>query len=462
MKKTIIALIVLLIAAGVSVGAFLGVKKNKENDDKKQASERADLNLLQFDSESIKKIDFDCADGNYTVELNDGLWSLTSEDQFPLDQTYLQLLCTYSGQLTAETSFSSDNPAEYGLDKPDKITLSDGENSYKIYVGNASPTGDYYYISIDGRDKIYAVKTTYGSVLKAEKMMLKSKDFIPYDSSQIAEITVIRSGKTVYDLSYDKDQDTWAMSEDFSNLTFDVTSVTTMVANLTRLSASFENMLDENLTDLSKYGFDSPTAEAVFKGLDGSECRFLFNDKLDPKGNYTYVLEKNSGQVTMFSKFDVDFINYTPLDFLLTNMPIADITRVRSVEFTFDGAEKETYSMNVKENKANCCGKDIDLSDGSMNIAFRNFFNSFAVLKISAIDMEASPDLKDPILTAVFGLEDGSEKTYQLTDAGNGKYYAFINGEYIGALMDAERVKGINSIADFRERLFKAAEIDID
>ena len=293
-------------------------------------------------------------------------------------------------------------------------------------------------------------------------MMLKSKDFIPYDSSQIAEITVIRNGKTVYDLSYDKDQDTWAMSEDFSNLTFDVTSVTTMVANLTRLSASFENMLDENLTDLSKYGFDSPTAEAVFKGLDGSECRFLFNDKLDPKGNYTYVLEKNSGQVTMFSKFDVDFINYTPLDFLLTNMPIADITRVRSVEFTFDGAEKETYSMNVKENKANCCGKDIDLSDGSMNIAFRNFFNSFAVLKISAIDMEASPDLKDPILTAVFGLEDGSEKTYQLTDAGNGKYYAFINGEYIGALMDAERVKGINSIADFRERLFKAAEIDID
>lgn len=453
MKKPIIALIILLIAAGVSVGAFLGVKKNKEQNDKKQASELADLNLLQFDSESIKKIDFDCAGVNYTVELNDGLWSLTSEEQFPLDQTYLQLLCTYSGQLTAETSFSGGDPAEYGLDKPDCITLSDGANSYRLCIGNASPTGDYYYVTIDGKDKVYAVSSVYGSVLKADKMMLKSKDFIPYDSSQIAEIAVMRDGKTAYSLSYDKGNDTWSMAGDFSDLVFDLTNVTTMVANLTRLSANYSNMLDENLTDLSKYGFNNPTAEAVFKGLDGSECRFLFNDKADQKGEYTYVLEKNSGQVMMFSKFDLDFINYTPMDFLLLDMPIADITRVRSVDFTFDGAETESYTMNVREKKANCFGKDIDLSDGSMNIAFHNFFNSFAVLKISALDMDASPELKDPILTAVFDLEDGTEKTYQLTDAGNGKYYAFINGKYIGALTDSDNIKGLNSIEDFHKRL---------
>lgn len=458
MKKIIIALIILFVAAGASIGAFLGVKKNKEKDEKKQASELADRELLNFAPDTINKIDFKCIDGSYTVELNEDVWSLTGGEQFPLDQTYLQLLCTYSGQLTAETSYSNDNAAEYGLDDPDVITLYGSESSYRVCIGNASPTGDYYYVTVDGKDKIYAVNSVYGSVLKADKMMLKSKDFIPYDSRTIAEITVIRDGKTAYSVSYNKDEDTWSMSDELPLLTFDVTSVTAMVANLTRLSATYSNMLDENLTDLSKYGFDKPTAEAVFKGLDGSECRFLFNDKADPKGNYTYVLDENSGQVVMFYKMDVEFIDYKPIDFLLTNMPIADITRVRSVDFTFDGAETESYTMNVKEKKANCFGKDIDLDDGSMNVALHNYFNSFATLKIIDVDMESDPDLKDPILTVVFGLEDGSEKTYQLSDAGNDKYYAFIDGEFTGALVDAGRIKGLNSIEDFRSRLLKAVD----
>ena len=59
MKKPIIALITVFAAAGISVGAFLGVKNSKEKDDKKQAEIIADYNLLRFDSESINKIEFD-------------------------------------------------------------------------------------------------------------------------------------------------------------------------------------------------------------------------------------------------------------------------------------------------------------------------------------------------------------------------------------------------------------------
>lgn len=459
MKKPIIALIATLAAAGISVGAFIGVKNSKEKDDQKQAEIIADRNLLQFDSESINKIEFDCDEGRYAAEMKEGIWSLTEGGDFPLDQTYFQLLCTYTSTLTAVDSFDNSEPEKYGLDTPETVTLHNGTNSYKIYIGDISPTSDYYYITVEGKDKIYTVSSINGSVLKAEKMMLKSKDFIPYGSRDIDTITVTRDGKTTYSVTYDKDNDTWFMSDKFDLLTFDVTSVTTMVANLTRLSASFENMLDDELTDLSKYGFDKPTAEAVITGLDGTQCSFVFNEKHDPKDEYVLVMEKSSKQVMKFTKSDLYFINYTPIDFLLEYMPIVDITKVREFDFTFNGGETEKYTMNVKENKASVPGKELDLSNGELNVAFRNFFSSFGTLKIADIDINAQPELKDPILDVTFTLEDGSQKTHQLVDAGNNKYYAFIDGKYCCALVDADKVLGLNSIEDFRKRLHEAAGV---
>ena len=447
MKKPIIALFVTLAAAGISVGAFLAVKNSKEKDDQKQAEIIADRNLLQFDSESINKIEFDCDEGRYAAEMKEGIWSLTEGGEFPLDQTYFQLLCTYTSDLTAVDSFDNSEPEKYGLDTPETVTLHDGTNSYKIYVGDISPTSDYYYITVEGKDKIYTVSSINGSVLKVEKMMLKSKDLIPYGSRDIDTITVKRGGNTTYSVTYDKNKDTWFMSDKFDMLTFDVTSVSTMVANLTRLSASFENMLDDELTDLSKYGFDNPTAEAVITGLDGTQYSFVFNEKHDPKDEYVLVMEKSSKQVMK------------SINFLLDHMPIVDITRVREFDFTFNGGETEKYTMNVKENKASVPGKELDLSNGELNIAFRNFFNSFATLKIADIDINAQPELKDPILDVTFTLEDGSQKTHQLVDAGNNKYYAFIDGKYCCALVDADNVQGLNSIEDFRKRLYETAGV---
>lgn len=459
MKKPIIALIAVFAAAGISVGAFMGVKNAKEKEEKQQAEIISDRNLLLFDSESINKIEFDCDEGRYAAELKDGVWSLTEGGEFPLDQTYFQLLCTYTCDLTADDSFENAEPEKFGLDAPETITLHSDSASYKIFVGDISPTNDFYYITVDGKEKIYTVDSINGSVLKAEKMMLKSKDFVPYGNRGIENITVTRDGKQTYSVSYDKDGDTWYMSDKFDMLTFDVTSVSTMVSNIIRLSASIENMLDDELTDLSKYGFDKPTAEAVITGTDGTKCSYVFNENYDPKGEYVLAMEINSRQVMKFTKSELYFIECTPIDFLLLYMPITDITKVREFEFSFDGGETEKYTMDVNADKASCLGKELDLSDGTMDICFRNFFNSFNTLKISAVDTEIAPPLENPILEVSYTLADGTTKTHHLTDAGNGKYYAFIDGKYCGALTDKSKVKGLNSIEDFHKQILEAAGV---
>ena len=53
----------------------------------------------------------------------------------------------------------------------------------------------------------------------------------------------------------------------------------------------------------------------------------------------------------------------------------------------------------------------------------------------------------------------GHELTYQLTDAGNGLCYVFINGKYTGALVNADVVSGKNSAAYFYDEFLIAAKM---
>ena len=184
MKKVIIAAVALLIVAGGSFGAFLVVKNKSDKETEKQVSELADNVLFSFDSDSITEINFDCPDGQYKAVVNDdGDWKLDNRE-FSLDQTYMDALLTLVSDFTAETNYGeadSSKKSMYGLENPSEtITLSDGTNNYKIYVGNISPTNDYYYIMVEGKNKVYTVDSIQGSVLKASRLMIKSKDLIPY------------------------------------------------------------------------------------------------------------------------------------------------------------------------------------------------------------------------------------------------------------------------------------------
>ena len=86
MKKPIIALIILLIIAGGSVGALMAVK-NKQNKEKQhKAADVADNKLFSFDPYSVTKIVFSKGDEVYTAEKNDDLWKLDNEE-FKLDKT---------------------------------------------------------------------------------------------------------------------------------------------------------------------------------------------------------------------------------------------------------------------------------------------------------------------------------------------------------------------------------------
>lgn len=458
MKKVIIAMVALLVVAGGSIGAFLSVKKKSDEETRKQQIQEADNILFNFDSESITEISFDCPDGIYTIRNDEDTWKLDS-GEFTVDTTYVQALLTLVSDFTAETNYGkadSSKKSMYGLDNPEIITLSDGTDSYKIYVGSISPTNDYYYIMIEGKDNVYTVDSVQGSVLKSSRMMLKAKDFIPYSDTEIKQITVKKDGKVTYDLTFDTETSTWSLPEEYSNLPFDQTAVTSMITTLTRLEA--QQMLDEYLEDLSKYDFDKPSAEVTIKGLDGTEKNILISGKIDENRTYTYVLLQDSNQVETYYISDLNFINYTPLKFLPDSVTTASIYSVTGFETSFNG-NQDSYTLNMTDRQLEMNGKTVDIENNEISTAFQNFYNAFSILIFTDIDIKASPDNSEPFLTVVYHVNDGSDLKIDLVDAGNDKCYVFKDDVYTCGLIDMNRITGKNSMQSFYNSFCERAGI---
>lgn len=463
MKKIIISFLILLIAAGGSLGIYMNVRSKNEKETKKQQEKVADLQLFSFASDTIDKIVINNPDASYTAELQDDRWVLTDGGDFDLDNEYMELIRSYFSTLTAAGKHTGDL-ADYALDDEhvSTVTLSGGGQSYTVNIGGISPTKEYYYVMVAGKPDIYSVESVYGSGsnFSTEKMMLKSKDLVPYDDDEIERITAIKDGKVTFDLTYDQESGEWSLPEEYSDFGFDITAVASMINVLTRLQA--EQMLDENLEDMEKYGFDDPYAEVIIKGKDGTERHIIAGD-FSEDGTYANLLVYNSGsedknQVEVYYKSDVDFVDYTPIDFITTTVYNPSQYDVSRFKVSYDGKEYE-FIMDQEQKKCQYNGQTIQLAVQNILTEFTNYYNSFSIYVVKKLDLEAEPELKDPLLSVEYDLTDGTKRTYQLTDAGNQQCYVFIDGKYTGEIVSDSSLIGNSSVQNYFDILCKQADI---
>lgn len=456
MKKILIAIISLAVIAAGSVTAFLVVKDKKEKEEKAASEAAAENYIFNFSADDITSVSFSCDDGDYNIVRSEsGQWVLSgASDSFDLDQDYIGNVCQYMASLTAETNFgdvTDENKAMYGLDEPDTVTVSDGTNDYTVYIGAQSPTNEHYYLMAEGKSKVYAVDALEASVLITSRMMMKDKYLLPYSDTEIHGIKLVRDGKTVYDLTYDTENSVWTLPKEYSSVTIDQTNVSSMINVMTRIQA--QGMLDEHLEDLSKYGFDTPTAELTVSGSDGSERSFLFSYYGDNVQMYTHVLYQETGQVATFYTGDVDFIENTPADFVIENAYRVNSNDIDGMKIKFADVFDCEFAINQAENDFSCNGVSItDAGSEAMN-AYADFYDSVSLMAIADVDVEAEPEYTEPVLTITYLYSDGTEALIELVTDGENGYYMFLNGEYNGIIISEETLTGMYSISYFYEKL---------
>lgn len=455
MKKAIIALVVLVLAAAASIGTFLAVK-GKDDKKKQEASKvLAENELFSFDAHSATKIVFSKGSESYTAEKNEeDAWSL-SGSEFALDQDYCNLICTYLSDLTAETSYGeiTDEKLDmYGLNDTDTIEITEPGGTHTIHIGDPAPMNDYYYVTVDGRPNVYAIEYMRGSVLKLDRLLLKDKMLLPYTLYDLNEVILKRDGENVLDLVLDPDSQNWSLTDEYSDLQSDTTAITARLNSLVRLESV--EMLDEKLDDLSKYGFDKPYAEMTVKAIDGTERNISFSINDDYPGYCIALLE--DGQVELFNKSDLSIINALPYDFIIKDYRTANAASTKQLKLKY-GEIDAAFDIDTENSECTANGKKISLETTENYVAFDNFFKAASIFKLTGTDIEAEPELKDPALTAEFTLKEGDPLKIELVKGEGTIYYVFRNGKYIGGYVDETMLRGRNSLSEFYVKFSKTA-----
>lgn len=451
MKKMIIAIIVLLILSAGSLTAFFAVKKSHDKEAEKAAEIAADYMLFRFNSDNITNVTISADGRDYSAERDlsttEIVWNLVNVEEFKADSEYFQNVCTYLSDLTAETDYgeaTDENKSMYGLDDPIKITASDGTNEYVIYVGDPSPTGEYYYVMTGNKSKIYAINSLYGSVLKTSRTMMKSKDLVVYGDDEVSSVKIIRGGETAVDLNLDINSNTWTLPDDYSLLTVDDSAVTAMITLITRTEV--QSFYDENLQDLSKYGFDNPYAELIVSAKDGRTSKRLFSYYGNDTDTYVYVLFEETGQVATFYAGDNDYIKKTPRDFIVDEVYNMNLMNVDTVQISYNG-RSDLFTVDNESSSVSMNGTDLKEYGSDAYDSFSMMYNSIVFVTYSTVDVSAQPEYTDPILSCDFRLADGSAMLYELIPYSDTDCAVFMNGEFTGGFVSLDSITGKNTLS---------------
>ena len=465
MKKPIIAIVGLLAAAGISTGVFLKVKNNNDEEIRQKNDILADNVLFDFDSDAINTVTITSPEGgSYVIEKGSDAnsWNLSSstDDSFSLNADTLKSLCLSIATLTANTNYGSateENKARYGLDSPYTLTVTSEGQEYTINIGDKSPTGDYYYVCVDGKDNIYAIDSSDAEALIPDQLELMSNDLTTFGDSDIVGITLKKNGNVVYDLNYNSETSLWELPDKYSLLTVNQSSISIMITNLTRFTA--EQIVDGNVSDPAEYGFDKAAAEFTLKAADGREETMLFLHQNAAADTYTQVYLENSNQLELYYTADMKFINYTVYDFIMQTMENANMYAISEVSFNAPSAE-DSFQIDTQNGTVICRDNTIDIKNGEMLSFFEAFYNSFSYISISDIDIYADPDISEATFTANYSYPDGKTFSLALVPNDSDAYYVFADGKYTGTITDARFLTSSNSIYSLYETFCNHAGID--
>ena len=165
-KKQLITLCILLL---ICIVAWVGLTKwNKSQEQKKQEEEEASkVTVTDIATEDVNAFSYQYNNETLSFVKEDDTWYYEADKSISLDQDTMETLVATAAQLTAEQKIKDyEDLSEYGLDTPSNtITLTTGDGTTTLLIGNKNDMLSQYYVKTDQSDSIYlagsAVYTTY-------------------------------------------------------------------------------------------------------------------------------------------------------------------------------------------------------------------------------------------------------------------------------------------------------------
>ena len=448
-KKAIIVLVILIVA---SLGGYLIFSHFQNKDNSKKEAAKNELNLFSFNANDCTKVDIRNESGDYTAEFIDSEWKLTSTDEFVVNDSLINTICSYMSSLTAEKKLDETDKTKYGLDDPIEVSVTENDKVHTIYVGDPTPTYESYYVMTGDDSPIFLIDYTYGSILCVNKDSLKSTRAFPYSYSLITKIAVYDGNDPRFVLNFDKNKNGWIMDLPFHTDNIYSSDVNEVLDDFT--NTNFYSFVEENLSeaDYSKYGFDKPQYKMT-AGTDESSTTIIIGTYNDDE-TQVYGLVEGSGQVVTFEVGNCPPLGCEITEVIQPMVYCRDISEVESVDVDLNGTKALIEVVNSNENKYKFNGEDVPSESVSL---LGDFYTAFNTAEFETYDAKQKPK-GDVEVTITYKLKDGTKTKLEYIPIKGGEentYWVMNNGEYSGFIVRKKVVAHFTTQYEALEKALK-------
>ncbi|MGN0631558.1 MAG: DUF4340 domain-containing protein [Ruminococcus sp.] len=462
MKKQLILILSLVLLVGVTVGVLVLVSNMEA--DKKAEEERIEQEkvLMSLNSNNINKIEIKTADAEYTAALDENSkWVLENEVDFEINTYYLNSLATQLSTLTASEiicPLEGADLAGYELDNPvNVITLYENDTPYIINVGKLSATGDFYYVTIDGRDNVYGVSADYADYLYANKNSLKSIYILRNSDSAINSISLKAHGKQVYELEMNS-SNSWDMKHPLKlSERVNVSNVNTLLTTIRQMIV--DKFGDEHISEdkYKEYGFDDPEYVFSFTQENGSTTTLLVQDYALDGTSFVTLICKETGQIFYMQSNYTDFLQDTADEFIIKTVyscPSSDISEVN-----IKWSERINADIAIDEENGKYTLNGTSLKEDAAS-ALNSFYTKVTALKYDSLVLEEAEENSEPDITITYVKKDGTKNVFTFCKSDSENYSVFMDGEYQFFTVSKKNFTAREGIYDYFDRLLDAAGLN--
>lgn len=450
--------IFLLVCALVAVAIFLISKIEpkpepvEENLDFGLTVTDEGIKVYRFSPKNVDYMEITNPHGTYRVRMDGSTVTIVGYETIPLLSASSLGLFRSVETLTLNTVVDENctDLARFGLEQPQAtITIqaySDADVTF--YIGDASPTGDYYYMSVKGEREVYLMDRLFAErYLKSVAEYCDRKIYKTFDPAEDFRALTIKSPTLNYVFRQATEEEKKISGVYFGNIAMaapyqwgvDSDIMETLTKTMVNLSADsvVEMCVDEE--DLSPYGLDQANRTEIVLTVYADPNPTMYNgvtnpyfDSTKPSGKYeeftvTYWLGKTADKevyvmfegrpvVYSMSKDTFSWLEWTPYRYctkLLFGEYIANLKSltVSSEQGDYTFLLTDADSDNKEDLRVTCNGASVSAD------SFRDFYAN--VMGMYPSGEGTMPQNATPILTISYQTVDGTEhpiKFYPVDD----------------------------------------------
>jgi hypothetical protein len=444
MKKRTIALLVTLVILAVLAGVYAYLRL-KPASAAPGPAEDAKRELSKLDAEQLVKIVLsERPEGTLTLVKKDGAWALDPASPVKLEASAVDDLVYSFTALFAERTIEAQpsDLASYGLVPPRAVArawLADGTVK-TLRLGDATPTGNTYYLQVEGDPAVYSVWMNHGQHYHWNVADLRSKALLTaINSEEVSYFKArMRSGEVI-ELIEKTPEETKQFQLGFGKYLMirpyparqgvDGEKLNPVLQGASTIDIA--EFVDDAPTDLARYGLARPWGELVVRDKAGTLHLLFGADRGADRVCFQVAGER---AVYAVDKYKLDFLNTKAFDIIDKFVFIPNIDDLDRLDITADAAT-HTFTLARVTKKATEAGAEDEVvttytGDGrELNEDwFKKFYQSVIALSIEGEAARAVPNA--PVITIRFRLNKGDKRDVTVGLAPYDKifYASFVDG----------------------------------